>query len=297
MKGIKLPLISVAVITYNQKKFLKECIESILEQDYENIEIVIADDASSDGTQAMLMKYQKKYPDKFVLKLSQTNQGITKNSNLAHFACSGKYIAWMGGDDLMLPGKIKKQVEYMEKHESCNILHHDLDVFYSETNETLFYAKENQKKLSGKISELIKYGTFNGACASMVRMSKTPTYGYDKRIINASDWFYWIESCGEEGEIHFIDEVLGRHRRHDNNITVTARFQNMQDHLITMTILLSKKPQYINEIRYSMATILASMRKEHDYRHFLISSLKFKFKFKVFIVLLLNIITFNKVKF
>ncbi len=100
-----LPLVSVAVITYNQKEFLRECIESILAQDYPNLEIVIADDASSDGTQDMLRDYDVQFPDKFVLKLAGRNQGITANSNEAHFACTGKYIAWMGGDDLMLPGK------------------------------------------------------------------------------------------------------------------------------------------------------------------------------------------------
>ena len=95
-------------MTYNQKNYLKECIDSILSQDYENIEIIIADDYSKDGTQDMLKEYNQKYPNKFILKLSERNQGITKNSNLAHFACNGKYIAWMGGDDLMLPSKIIK---------------------------------------------------------------------------------------------------------------------------------------------------------------------------------------------
>ena len=104
-----MPLVSVAIITYNQKEYLRECIESILEQDYDNIEIVVSDDCSTDGTQEMLKEYDRKYPNKFVLKLSDKNQGITQNSNLAHFACSGKYIAWMGGDDLMLPEKIKKK--------------------------------------------------------------------------------------------------------------------------------------------------------------------------------------------
>jgi glycosyltransferase involved in cell wall biosynthesis len=98
-----LPLVSLAIITYNQKDYLRECIESVLSQDYENIEIVIADDCSTDGTQDMLREYDKKYPNKFVLKLSERNQGITANSNLALFACCGKYIAMTGGDDIFLP--------------------------------------------------------------------------------------------------------------------------------------------------------------------------------------------------
>ena len=102
------PLVSVAIITYNQKIFLEECIESILLQTYKNIEIIIADDGSSDGTHQLAQNFQENYPDiKFKLALSKLNFGITNNSNLAFENCSGKYIAWMGGDDLMHPKKLK----------------------------------------------------------------------------------------------------------------------------------------------------------------------------------------------
>lgn len=67
----KYPLVSIAIITYNQKEYLRECIESCLSQDYPNIEIVIADDCSTDGTQAMLRDYERAYQNKFVLRLSE----------------------------------------------------------------------------------------------------------------------------------------------------------------------------------------------------------------------------------
>ena len=65
------PLVSVAIITFNQKPFLKECIDSVLAQDYENVEIVVADDASTDGTHELLCDYKAKYPEKFVIKISK----------------------------------------------------------------------------------------------------------------------------------------------------------------------------------------------------------------------------------
>lgn len=131
MQNQKFPLVSVAVISYNQKEFLRDCINSILEQDYPNFEIVIADDGSTDGTQDMLREYSKKKPRKFVLRLAEKNQGVTANSNAAHSACEGKYIAWMGGDDLMLAGKLSKQTAFMEKNSDCVICYHDLEVFES----------------------------------------------------------------------------------------------------------------------------------------------------------------------
>lgn len=82
---IEQPLVSVCIITYNQKKFLRECIESVLAQDYPNIEIIVGDDASTDGTQEMLREFETTYPDKFVLRLAKINMGITCNSNAVFF--------------------------------------------------------------------------------------------------------------------------------------------------------------------------------------------------------------------
>ena len=88
----KHPLVSIAIITYNQKEFLRECIDSILIQDYSNFEIVVADDCSSDGTQELLKTYKNKHPNKFVLELAKKNLGITQNSNKAHFASKGVFL-------------------------------------------------------------------------------------------------------------------------------------------------------------------------------------------------------------
>jgi len=292
------PLVSVAIITYNQKEYLKECIESILEQDYDNIEIVIADDCSTDGTQEMLKEYNEKYPNKFVLKLSDKNQGITKNSNLAHFACSGKYIAWMGGDDLMLPGKIRKQVEYMEANPNCTICYHNLDVFQSETNETLHYFNNDKNKHQGDIKNCIKYSTFNGACSNMIRAVKSPKYGFNETLPIASDWLYWIDILSNGGTINYIDEVLGRYRRHDSNVTKLELFitQNELDHLNTCNILLAKYPQYISEIMYVYSKRIFNLRHKMNYFKALKLSFCSSYNLKSILGLILFCLTFGLVK-
>ncbi len=292
------PLVSVAIITYNQKEYLRECIESILIQNYSNIEIVIADDASIDGTQEMLRDYEAKYPNKFIVKLSKKNQGITANSNLAHFACSGKYIAWMGGDDLMLPEKLSKQVDFMEKNPDCSICYHNLDTFDSKSNKTLyFFNKEN--KYEGDVRKSIQFGTFNGACSTMVRTEKTPKNGFNQVLPVASDWLYWIETLANGGTINYIDDILGRYRRHDNNITNKYNStigQNHIDHLNTCNILLSKYPQFLNEIRHSHSNAILSLRHYLPYGSTLIYAFMIKPKFKLFLVIAIHFITFKKFK-
>ena len=176
------PLVSVAIVTFNQKDFLIECIESILSQDYPNFEIVIADDCSTDGTQEAMRSYSEKYPGIFKFEFANKNQGITTNSNAALFACSGVYLAWMGGDDLMLPGKLSKQVAYMESNPECAICYHDLDVFDSFTDKTLYLFSEKITPREGNIEVLITNQSFNGACSCMVRKSKSPSNGFNKLI-------------------------------------------------------------------------------------------------------------------
>lgn len=293
------PLVSIAIITYNQRGFLRECIESCLEQDYAKTEIVVADDGSTDGTQDMLQEYAKKYPGRFVLRLSEKNYGITKNSNLAHFACSGKYIAWMGGDDLMLPGKISAQVEFMERNNECTICYHDLIVFDSDTGCCInLFSEKNQPK-EGDVIDIIKYGCFNGACATLIRKSKAPKNGFNELLPVASDWLYWIECLAAGGEIRYINSIFGKYRRHQKNITKKNNLvtQNYIDHLNTCNHVLMLAPHFLGAANYARARIIASLRGQLNYKKALIISVRNKFRLKIFMALIVNIITFDRIKF
>lgn len=270
------PLVSVAIVTFNQKSFLAECIESILAQDYPNIEIVVADDCSTDGTQEMLQRYDADHPGMFKLALASANRGITRNSNAALHACSGKYIAWMGGDDLMSPGKLSKQVHYMEQHPSCAICYHDLDVFDSESNRTLYLFSKKAKPREGGIEVVITNQSFNGACASMVRADKSPARGFNELIPYASDWLYWIEVLHQGGTINYIDEVLGRYRRHSSNITRVhhAVAQNDLDHLNTCNFIVGLDPRYFPLAMVAYGIRLLNLRKKVAYRQAVTASLR-----------------------
>lgn len=292
------PLVSIAIITYNQKEYLRECLESCLAQDYPNFEIVVADDCSTDGTQEMLREYAKQHPDKFVLKLAEKNQGITPNSNVAHFACSGKYIAWMGGDDLMLPGKLSKQVAYMEKNPECTICYHNLEVFDDSNNKTIYLRASKIKPRQGTIKETLKYACFNGACSTMVRAKKTPKHGFMSTVPVASDWLYWVETLANGGTINYIDEVLGRYRRHENNVTKVQSYvtQNELDHLVSCQIILAKYPQYASEAYFIYGNRLLGLRYKLPYFNTVLKSFLINYRFKTLVRLGLFVTTFGFIK-
>ncbi|MBA4317002.1 MAG: glycosyl transferase 2 family protein [Flavobacterium sp.] len=261
------PFVSIAIITFNQKDFLKECLESVLSQDYPNFEIVVGDDCSNDGTQEVLKDYDKNYPGKFKLILNENNLGITKNSNRVHFACSGKYIAWLGGDDLMLPGKISKQVRFMEHNHNCTICYHNLDVFDSNSNQTICYLNSKFHP-QGTAEVAIRYGVFNGASSTMVRSYHTPARGFNPLLPVASDWLFWVETLLNGGTICYLDEVLGRYRRHENNVTANngdGLSQGNIDTLNSCNIILSLSPKHFSEVMWRYSDLLFHLRFKLPY--------------------------------
>lgn len=292
----KPPFVSILILTYYHELFISDTIESILNQEYQNYEIVIGDDASTDKTQEILKEYQIRYPDIIKLILHPTNLGITKNSNSVLKESKGEYVFLMAGDDLMLPGKIQKQVDFMEKNPQCSLCYHSLEVFDSDTNHTLFYS---YAKKMGTIKEVIKDGTFFGSCSVVLRAKDIPQKGYDNRIPIASDWLICIDTLANGGTVEYIDEVLGRHRRHSENITkIRKDYNNEIDLLNTCNIAMLNYPQYAKEALYRYSEILASMRFRDDgkYLHFLKLSLKVNFRLKYFVCFFLYIFSFGKIK-
>ena len=288
------PLVSVAVITYNQHHLLDECLASILAQDYPAIEIVVADDGSSDGTPDLLRDYAARHPGKFVLRLAEVNRGVTPNHDLALAACSGKYISWIGGDDVMLPGKIAAQVAYLESHPDCNICYHDVEIFDGGTGRTIRLCSTADRPRNGGFLTLVRFGHFNTGISSMVRRSASPTH-FESSIPVASDWIYFVECLADGGRIDFIPGIYGRQRRHAGNVTRSPdRCQPAHlfaQHLQSCAIILARWPRAAAAVRFRTAALLRMQRWQDDSAHydqFLRASFATRWSFKVAVALIIS---------
>jgi glycosyltransferase involved in cell wall biosynthesis len=249
------PLVSIFTITYNHINFIDEFFESLISQTYTNWEVVIGDDCSQDGTQERLKEYAQKYPNQVKLILNEKNLGITKNSQNVLKACKGKYICPIAGDDLLLPTKLEKQVSIMESNSDINMCYHNLEVFYEDGSESINFSSINSyTPSSGTIKEMIENGSFAGACSLMLRGSAIPDGGLDSRISVASDWLLFVESVGS-GEFVYIDEVLGKYRRHSANVTSSMNEKAIDDHILSCGVLMIKYPKYIKSIKKRLATV------------------------------------------
>ncbi len=115
------PLISIITPSFNQAKFLRRTIESVLAQDIPNLEYIIMDGGSTDGSQEII----KAYADHLAHWESLPDQGQTDAINKGFARATGKYLAWLNSDDVYQPGAVREAVGYLEDHPEVGMVYGD----------------------------------------------------------------------------------------------------------------------------------------------------------------------------
>lgn len=121
------PLISVVIPVHNGEKYVKEALESVLNQTYENVEIIVVDDKSTDSTLSILSTLEKRHPSLKVIEAEKQN-GLGDVINIGIRASTGKYIARLDADDLMYPDRLEKQAEFMENNPDVVVVGGQIDI-------------------------------------------------------------------------------------------------------------------------------------------------------------------------
>ena len=283
---MELPKVSILIPSYNQENVIEHTLMSALTQDYDNLEVVITDDASTDKTPDILKALQVKFPQRLRVFLNPTNLGVTGNHTRGLLECRGDFIAFQDGDDLFLPGKIKKQVAFMLERPDCTICIHDVDVFNSETEETLYLWSQRFGHREGGIKKLTRYGNYLPSVSVMVRRIHLPEYGYDDRIRIGSDWMLWLEVLARgKGNICYLNEVLARYRRHTGNLTNVSNWK-YEDQLITLALIETKWPDLLfaarmrrSEIQFMLGLSALSRKKGRQASRYFLESFTLGFPF------------------
>ena len=115
------PLVSVIMSVYNGEKYLSKAIESILNQSYRNFEFIIVDDASTDSSLEIINEYLK-IDNRIIILSNNVNIGLGSSLNKAIQFSSGEFIARMDSDDISIPDRLEKQINYLLEHKNIHIL-------------------------------------------------------------------------------------------------------------------------------------------------------------------------------
>ncbi len=186
-------MVSIDCITYNHDKYLAKAIDSFLMQKTDfPFEILIHDDASSDGTQDIIRRYQEKYPDMikpYIQEVNQYSQGVRRMGYTYNVKrAKGKYIAICEGDDYWTdPDKLQKQVDYMEAHDKCGFCFHGARVV-DEDEKEVDIIRPYLHSRKAKVEDVIERG---GAFIS------TNSILYRKSLMDNPPEFYMNGPVGD----------------------------------------------------------------------------------------------------
>jgi len=193
-------LVSVLIGTYNRSKLLKRCINSILNQNYSNIEIIIINDCSTDNTIEILNEYVHKYPNIKYIN-NNKNRGISYNSNLAYSLSSGKYIALIGDDDEWNDTKkITKQVEAFKKDKNLGIV----TTYWNDVKNGKIIRQHQPKIDKNVLCQILKgNGIYCGSTALISKEAWEKVKGFDESVPRGtdSDLFRSIIAKGYQSKI------------------------------------------------------------------------------------------------
>ena len=119
-----MPLVSVIIPSYNHEKFVRECIQSVLDQTFQDFEIIITDDASTDHTVEIIEQFED---SRIKLFKHSTNQGVSVAVNNCIRHASGRYFAWLSTDDVWYREKLEIQVRYLNEHPNVGVVFGKVD--------------------------------------------------------------------------------------------------------------------------------------------------------------------------
>lgn len=208
-----LPLISIALCTYNGAKFLEEQINSLVSQTYSNLEIVIVDDCSIDNTVNILRYYELEY-DYISVYTNNSNIGVNESFSKAISLCKGKFIAISDQDDIWLPNKIKDAYDYM----GDNMMVYSNSLLIDEKGNNLNRRKFKKKELySGNDPRSL---SISNTIAGHTMMFRTELIEYILPIPPSCHYDWWISFVGANlGNIAFLPVPYAMHRIHSNNVS------------------------------------------------------------------------------
>ena len=208
--------ISVIVPVYNVESYLERCINSLLNQTYSNLEIILIDDGSTDNSLKLIKKFSDPRIRFFV---NEKNSGIAQSTNRGVDESRGEYIALLDDDDEAINNRLALQVEYMEEHPDIAILGgRSIDMDENDKILSLKGSVRNNPKL---IKAMLLFGNvdfYNGTAMIRKKFIVDNQLRYRDGCYGMQDYRFYIESS-KCGKITTLDQYLLKYRKHEDNET------------------------------------------------------------------------------
>jgi len=218
------PAVSVAIKSYNHAAYVHESIASVLAQSFQDFEIVVTDDASTDVTPDVIARFTD---PRIRFERFERNQGISVAMNATTARARGEFVAILNSDDVALPGRLQRQVDFLRAHpEFAAVFGHPRLI--GERSEPVGGYEVFAipfPGLNAPRQAWLRHFFFHGNClcapTAMIRRSALEAGRYDPRLTNLQDLDRWIQLL-EHHEIHVLPDELTAFRVRDGNRNASA---------------------------------------------------------------------------
>lgn len=272
------PLVSAVIVCYNHERYIEECLDGVLAQNYPNLELIVTDDCSTDDSAAVIERWLARYPGPCSFVRHEKNMGVAATINESYARARGKYLAPCSSDDAWLPGKLLRHVEIMER------LPEDYGVVYSDAflmDERgqplpgLFIEKYRRGLVppSGHIRPHLIDGNFIPGMTMLIRRSAQVEVGaYDPSMVY-EDWEMMLRMAARY-KFHFSDVPSVRYRISAGSLTARL-IEPRGDNILLGHVKLFRKvldegnptPAEAERLRERIAEVAHEFWERGSFRH------------------------------
>lgn len=259
------PLISVICISYNHQDYIIEALNSVMNQSYPNIELIIADDCSSDNSQQVIKSWLIHHPDILFIP-NKVNLGNTKTFNNATKYAKGEYFIDLAADDILLPNCIQRQIETFQNSsfEKLGVVYANIKLFDESNNFISIYYDKTENPKSGDIYEMV-ISRSEKICsvASMVKKEVFETVGYYDENLAYEDLDLWVRAS-RLYNFEYIPEVLAKKRELSTSLSAHFLKKNNKKtkQLHQSTLKIFNKILFLNRTKQENRAMLGRIRFE-----------------------------------
>jgi glycosyltransferase involved in cell wall biosynthesis len=213
------PRVSVFIASYNHAPFIRECLDSILAQTYQDFEIVIVDDGSTDDSHEILMDYQRRFPEiiRYLWHPGHANKGISITCNLALENTKGEYLAWTGSDDIWYPDKLEQQIAQLDAHTQLGFVYSYAQPIDICGNRLPGLYGLDITKDPNPMARMIQ-ACHPPAMTIVIRRKCLDEVGFFDETLVYSDWDLWIRVLAH-WKAGFLNKPLAMYRIHGQNLS------------------------------------------------------------------------------
>lgn len=219
------PTISVVMSVYNNAAFLREAVESILHQTFTDFEFLIMDDGSTDRSLSILQEYAEQ--DARVVVFSRENRGLTCTLNELIGYARAEFIARMDADDVSLPDRFARQVEFLRQHPQV-VCVGGAQNWIDDAGRILEHRQEAETDAEIQQQNLSGCTAINHPSSMMRRSAILQVGGYDETLWSAQDLDLWLK-LGEVGELANLKETVLQYRQHMSSVSESRQAEQLRN--------------------------------------------------------------------